>query len=226
MRPAGWARPTRTTGPRRGRGERGAATLPVLRDEPKNAASVRTITLPAEAVAALRAQRTLQATARLRAPRWEDAGGKHGGLVFASARGTPRSRTNVRRGLVADAQAAGVALPPRQAIHVLRHTFASSLLAAGRPITEVAHLLGHSSARVTLEVYGHFVREDTGAAAEAMAPAWLGAFRPHHSHSGPPSSSAPSAFSRASARERAASSSGVGLDMALSTSSPSRMYSR
>jgi integrase len=51
---------------------------------------------------------------------------------------------------------------------VLRHTFASWLLAAGRPITEVARLLGHGSPTVTLSTYAHWVRQDEGAAAAAL----------------------------------------------------------
>jgi integrase len=66
-------------------------------------------------------------------------------------------------------RAGGGGRPPGMALHALRHSYVSALLAAGRPITEVAYLLGHSSARVTLSTYGHFVREDTGAAAEALS---------------------------------------------------------
>jgi integrase len=150
-------------------GEDGQGSTPVLRDEPKNRPSVRTVRLSAEAVAALRAQRTAQLAARLRAVRWEDAGKEHGGLVFASARGTPRLRTNVRREFVADAAAAGIALPPRSALHCLRHSFASALLAEGRPTTEVAYLMGHSSSATTLRVYGHWVKNDLSAASEALS---------------------------------------------------------
>jgi integrase len=145
-----------------------------LRDEPKNASSVRTLTLPREAVDALREQRRLQVEARLRAPRWAGTGRRHGGLVFASQRGTPRLRTNVRREFVADARAAGVVLPPGMALHALRHSYVSALLAAGRPITEVAYLLGHSSPSTTLRTYAHWVRGDLSAAADALSQHYAG----------------------------------------------------
>ena len=48
--------------------------------------------------------------------------------------------------------------------HLLRHTFASALLLAGRPVTEVAYLLGHATAATTLSVYAHWVRRGTGGA--------------------------------------------------------------
>lgn len=39
--------------------------------------------------------------------------------------------------------------------HDLRHTHISSLLAAGEPVTVVSERAGHSTPRLTLEVYGH-----------------------------------------------------------------------
>lgn len=40
-------------------------------------------------------------------------------------------------------------------IHCLRHTYASTLLAAGVPVTEVARLLGHATPATTMSIYGH-----------------------------------------------------------------------
>lgn len=39
--------------------------------------------------------------------------------------------------------------------HSLRHTFATTALAAGVPVNVVSSILGHASTAVTLEVYGH-----------------------------------------------------------------------
>lgn len=39
--------------------------------------------------------------------------------------------------------------------HSIRHLYASTLLAEGRPITEVAAVLGHSSPTTTAEIYSH-----------------------------------------------------------------------
>ncbi|MEU8505292.1 tyrosine-type recombinase/integrase [Streptomyces brevispora] len=41
--------------------------------------------------------------------------------------------------------------------HVLRHTFASVQLEAGESIVSVATWLGHSSPKVTLDYYAHFM---------------------------------------------------------------------
>jgi integrase len=53
--------------------------------------------------------------------------------------------------------------------HLLRHTFASALLLAGRPVTEVAYLLVHATAATTLSVYAHWVRRGAGGAAAALS---------------------------------------------------------
>jgi integrase len=64
-------------------------------------------------------------------------------------------------------------LPPTEFadvhIHDLRHTHAAHLIAAGRPLTSIQRRLGHSSIRVTSDIYGGLlpeVEDDTAAAAE------------------------------------------------------------
>ena len=42
--------------------------------------------------------------------------------------------------------------------HSLHHSFASALIMAGAPVTEVQSLLGHSSPAVTLKVYSHWFK--------------------------------------------------------------------
>jgi integrase len=46
---------------------------------------------------------------------------------------------------------------PRRTIHDIRHTTASILLARGVPVTYVAKMLGHSSTRMTLDRYSHYL---------------------------------------------------------------------
>jgi integrase len=75
------------------------------------------------------------------------------GVVFCSHAGTPiEPRNLVRRGLAPALRAAGL---PRLRWHDLRHVAASSLIAAGLAADDVARILGHSSAAVTLRVYAH-----------------------------------------------------------------------
>jgi integrase len=49
-------------------------------------------------------------------------------------------------------------LPKGVSLHTLRHSDGSHLLAAGMEITAVSVRLGHSSVRVTADVYSHAIR--------------------------------------------------------------------
>jgi len=42
--------------------------------------------------------------------------------------------------------------------HDLRHTAASLLLNHGIPVIVASHLLGHSKVSITLDTYGHLIR--------------------------------------------------------------------
>lgn len=44
-------------------------------------------------------------------------------------------------------------------MHGLRHTYASMLIAAGVPVSEVSAQLGHASVDITLRVYTHLFTE-------------------------------------------------------------------
>ena len=76
-------------------------------------------------------------------------------LVFQGARGGEINITHFRSThWTRCLKAAGL---PYRKPHVLRHTFASLLLAAGVPVLDVAAQLGHHSAGFTLSVYGHVI---------------------------------------------------------------------
>ena len=64
-----------------------------------------------------------------------------------------RRSTALRCGLWPALSRAGLR---RVNMHSLRHSFASALIMAGAPVTEVQSLLGHSSPAVTLKVYSHW----------------------------------------------------------------------
>src|SRR5271167_4214116 len=74
-------------------------------------------------------------------------------LVFAIRDGQPMHRsTALRYGLRPALNRAGLR---RVNMRSLRRSFASALIIAGAPVTEVQHLLGHSSAAIMLKVYSH-----------------------------------------------------------------------
>jgi integrase len=76
-----------------------------------------------------------------------------GALVFPATDGRPMRRSTVYlRGFVPALKAAGLR---KVRLHSLRHSFASTLIAQGTPISQVSSLLGHKDSVVTLRVYTH-----------------------------------------------------------------------
>jgi integrase len=57
---------------------------------------------------------------------------------------------------------------PRVQFHALRHTHASTLIRAGVDVLTISRRLGHSSASMTLDVYGHLMEGADAAAAKAI----------------------------------------------------------
>jgi integrase len=66
-------------------------------------------------------------------------------------------------------------LPEDTTFHDLRHTFASTALASGVPISEVSRWLGHKSITTTVDLYGHLVPEASGRARDALDGAFAAA---------------------------------------------------
>jgi integrase len=60
----------------------------------------------------------------------------------------------------------------KRTFHSLRHTYAKRALENGRRITCLSRHLGHSSLKVTTDVYGHFERAERKKEAELMAGAF------------------------------------------------------
>ena len=137
-----------------------------LRPYPKRHASVRTVDLPAACLRTLQEHRRAQLVEKMAAPTWADATG----AVFLTRTGARLHPGNTVRDLANDALKAGI--KKRVTPHLLRHTAASHWLAAGRPVTEVAQLLGHSSPATTLRVYAHWIKTDSREAAQALERAY------------------------------------------------------
>src|SRR5262249_25113816 len=75
--------------------------------------------------------------------------------VFCSGEGTPLDRNNAAKAFRRCLQKAG--LPLRHSLYDLRHTFATILVAQGKPITYVAKQLGHENPSTTLRWYTHWL---------------------------------------------------------------------
>ena len=113
----------------------------------------RTVTLTSDALAALEAHRKQQDAFRQ----------QHGpayhadlDLIFTAPDGSP---------LLPDSVSASIwhlcrrlKLPRGASLHTLRHTHATHMLVGGVPLQVVSERLGHSSVRVTAEVYAHSLR--------------------------------------------------------------------
>lgn len=130
---------------------------------PKTERSRRTLTLPPEALAALRQQRSRQLEQRmLVGPEYRDYG-----LIFATALGTPYIARNVGRTWKRLLAAAG--LPPGVRFHDLRHAAATNSLQANIPLKVVSERLGHSTLAITADLYTHRVASLEADAAEKLA---------------------------------------------------------
>jgi integrase len=89
-----------------------------------------------------------------------------GDLVFVGERGAVmRSQTFQRTALTEAAQMLGI---PGFHPHDLRHTAASLAIASGADVKVVQQMLGHKSATMTLDQYGHLFGDRLDVVADAM----------------------------------------------------------
>ena len=87
-------------------------------------------------------------------------------LVFAGIRsGQPLRVSTFRTAFTAAARAIGV---PDLHPHQLRHTAASLAIASGADVKVVQQMLGHSSATMTLDTYGHLFEDRLDEVGDAM----------------------------------------------------------
>jgi integrase len=93
-------------------------------------------------------------------------GGGADELVFTTSVGTALRNSNFRRRQWASATQT---LTWRPRIHDLRHTCASLAISAGVDIKTLQRMLGHASAAMTLDRYGHLMGNPTAAVAAAMS---------------------------------------------------------
>lgn len=128
----------------------------------KSAKSRRTIPLPLRARQAVETARTRQMFARKAAgDAWQD----RDGLVFTDAVGRPLLPEYVSHRFARDVARTGV---PKIRLHDLRHSAATTLLAAGVPLAVISEWLGHSGISITASAYAAVVPELLTEAASAM----------------------------------------------------------
>lgn len=116
--------------------------------EPKTVKSRRSIPLPDDVVASLKAHKVRQNQEKLLLGlAYQDSG-----LVFCSEVGTPIEPRNFNRKFYQLREKAGI---EGVNLHSLRHTYATRLLEAGESLKVVQELLGHSKIAMTADIYSH-----------------------------------------------------------------------
>ena len=116
-----------------------------VRVPPKTKAGSRSIALASDVVEALRDHQRRMALERK--PDWTFFG-----LVFVTTEGQPLYGRQVLEQLYAHEARLGL---PHVPVHDLRHSVASLMLEAGLTLEDVKATLGHSSIRVTSDIYSH-----------------------------------------------------------------------
>jgi integrase len=135
----------------------------------KTPKSRRTLDLPSQVAGILRSHRAGQRTERLRAGSdWADT---HG-LVFTTPLGKPVDPDNFRHLLARITEGAGLGT---WKTHELRYSAGSLLFAMGIPMKVISETLGHSSERVTSDIYVQVMESHRAEAAQAMSKTLWGA---------------------------------------------------
>ena len=128
----------------------------------KTLKSRRAVNLPSPVIEALLENRELQEKERAElGAAWIATD-----FVFTTSIGTPIDPRNLYRELSQICERAGLG---HRHPHELRHSAASLMLASGVKLQVVSEVLGHSSIRMTADVYGHILDPDRQQAAAAMS---------------------------------------------------------
>ena len=114
----------------------------------------RRVTLPYSAIASVEAHRAQQQVFRkqFRSDYRTDLD-----LIFANPDGTPLKPDSISASVSALFKRLKIPMPKGAALHLLRHSHGSHLLAKNDALTTVSERLGHSSPRVTADIYAHAI---------------------------------------------------------------------
>lgn len=136
----------------------GKATI----SSPKTEAGARDVAIDPGTVLALRRQAARQLCDHDKwGHAWQDTG-----YIFTIENGQPIHPERVTKLFREAIAQAGL---PRIRFHDLRHTHATLGLEAGIPVKIISQRLGHSSTRITQDVYQHVLKEQQESAAEQIA---------------------------------------------------------
>jgi integrase len=134
----------------------------IVTADTKTLKSRRAVNVPTPVLEALRRNRELQDMERENlGEAWVDSG-----FIFTTSVGTPIDPRNLYREFSQICERAGLG---HWHPHELRHSAASLMLASGVKLQVVSEVLGHSSIRMTADVYGHILDPDRQHAASAMS---------------------------------------------------------
>lgn len=139
---------------------------PGIYEGPTKTGNTRFISLPPEIMTMLRKYRLWQLERRLSfGDKWKESD-----YLFTQYYGGAINPTSVNRWL--DKFSVAHELPHINP-HAFRHSAASIMISAGADIISVSQVLGHSTPRMTLEIYSHQITEATRHATECIANAIL-----------------------------------------------------
>lgn len=113
---------------------------------------IRVIGLGAEALAALETHQQDESRVKFGPSYRSDLD-----LIFCNPDGTPLKPDSVSATVSMLFRRLGIPKPKGNALHLLRHTLASHMLAGGVPLPAVSARLGHSDMQTTLRIYGHMI---------------------------------------------------------------------
>ena len=114
----------------------------------------RSVVLPASAIEALEVHRQQQDTFR---HQFGLDYFTHLDLIFANPDGSLLKPDSISATVSALFKKLKIPKPKGAALHLLRHSHTSVLIAAGVPLPAVSARLGHSSVRTTQEIYAHMI---------------------------------------------------------------------
>lgn len=137
-----------------------------IQEGPTKTGNTRYISLPPEIMALLRKFRLWQMERRITfGDKWKDSD-----YLFTQYYGGAMNPTSLNGWLSDFAKRHDL---PHINPHAFRHSAASIMISSGCDIVSVSNMLGHSSPKMTLEIYSHQIAESTKKAAECLTNAIL-----------------------------------------------------